>query len=317
MRKIYLTLFGNKYGGNIYGWYLSKIPEIEVKNLIKSKRRFFKLIESFIKLFIVSLKYPNDVIIRNLDGCFFMKKSQKNIVIFHHYDPVNSNYFVRLYQKFIFYNFLSQKDKIDKVVVVSKYWERYLKKLGFKNICLIYNPFDIELYGNFSYKELIDFKKKYKLNDRPIIYLGNPLKEKGIYKAYNALKSLNVQLITSGNGKIRLPNIKHLQLTFVEYLKLLQISSISVLMSQMKEGWNRVAHESILSSTPVIGSGKGGMKELLKNTHQYICEDKKCVKEKIKLLLNNPVIYKEDLKYVKSFTIEKFKLEWQKLLSEL
>ena len=44
---------------------------------------------------------------------------------------------------------------------------------------------------------------------------------------------------------------------------LLQAASVAVTMSKFNEGWCRTAHEAMLCKTPVVGSGMGGMGELL------------------------------------------------------
>jgi glycosyltransferase involved in cell wall biosynthesis len=41
-------------------------------------------------------------------------------------------------------------------------------------------------------------------------------------------------------------------------------------MSKFLEGWNRTAHEAILVGTPVVGSGQGGMLELLEKSNQKV-----------------------------------------------
>ena len=57
--------------------------------------------------------------------------------------------------------------------------------------------------------------------------------------------------------------VVNLSLNYKEYLCLLKASSVVVTMSKFKEGWCLTAHEAMLCKTPVIGSGKGGMRELL------------------------------------------------------
>ena len=54
---------------------------------------------------------------------------------------------------------------------------------------------------------------------------------------------------------------------------LLSCCDIVISFSEFPEGWNRVAHEALLTKTPVIGSGQGGMNELLNKSGQIICRD--------------------------------------------
>ena len=317
--KIHLTISKRRYGGGVYGSYISKLPGVKTQTLIKtnSNNKFVKLLHFIKNLYRFSKNYSNALVVRNLDGCFFMKKSQRNIAVFHHHHPVESNLLVSLYQKFAYRNFLKKLHSFDKVVVVSKYWQEHFKKMGFYNTILIYNPFEIELYKKKPDVVLSNFLKKYNLdNGKPIIYIGNPQKEKGADIAYNALKDLDVEMVTTGIRQIDLP-VKHLELSFDEYITLLQISSVSVLMSRIKEGWNRVALESILCGTPVVGSGRGGMGELLRGARQYICDDPTELKGVVQKVLQNPIVDSESLNYARSFSVERFNNAWGELFDEV
>ena len=92
-------------------------------------------------------------------------------------------------------------------------------------------------------------------------------------------------------------------------------------MSQFEEGWCRVAHEAMLCKTPVIGSGKGGMGELLEGGEQIICPDFKSLRNEVEFLLNNQEKRNQQGEYgydfVKQFTSERFKESWKNLINEL
>ncbi|MFA6446369.1 MAG: glycosyltransferase [Candidatus Paceibacterota bacterium] len=323
IKVAHLITSNNKSGGNLYESYLQALNdtfEINhiVLNLNRNKIKLLKAIEYFWTLYRFSrkeyLKY--DISIRNEQGCFFMDKTKINIVIFHHYDPHPNNLLIRLYQKILYKNLLKNLPKIDMLVVVSEYWQEYFKKIGFTKTTIIYNPFEIEKYALHNLDDLEKFKYQYKLNKKPIVYIGNAQAIKGAHKVYETLKFLDVHLVTSGISQISLPTI-NLDLSFKQYTMLLQISSVVVLMSQIKEGWNRVAHEAILCHTPVIGSGSGGMNELLTKSDQQICNDwsklEEMVIETLKGYSKNEVGYN----YAKQFSIDKFKLDWIKLINEL
>ena len=72
--------------------------------------------------------------------------------------------------------------------------------------------------------------------------------------------------------------------SFGDYLKLLKASWVVLTMSKFKEGWCRTAHEAMLLKTPVIGSGTGGMRELLENGKQIVCPEFDNLREKVKYL---------------------------------
>lgn len=312
---VHILTSDKKSGGNVYERYLQEIPNIEYEFLIDAnlKNRVKKLFYFYSALYKISKK-EYDVTIRKAESCFFMNKCQRNIVIFHHYYPAPTNFLVNTFQRLAHRNLLRNLDKVDTLVVVSLYWKEYFKSIGFSQTKVIYNPFSIEEYLKHDSKKIEEFKTKYKLNSKPIIYIGNPQKSKGTDKTYEVLKELDVHLVTSGTGELTLPII-NLNLNFKEYILLLQASSLSVLMSQIDEGWNRVAHESILCQTPVIGSGRGGMGELLRGSKQIICEEFGQLKELVQSNLENKTeISEEALAYVKNFSLEKFYREWKNIL---
>ncbi len=315
--KIVHILTSNKHsGGNVYERYLEHI-DLDIKDefLIdtKVKNRVKKLLYFYYSLYKISKK-EYDVTIRKAESSFFMTQGQRNIVIFHHYYPAPTNFLVNLFQRVAHRNLLRNLDKIDTLVVVSRYWQEYFEKIGFTKTKIIYNPFEIEKYLLYDIEKIEQFKREYSLDKKPIVYIGNPQKSKGTDLAYEALKDLDVHLVTSGKGELKLPII-NLDLSFKEYILLLQASSLSVLMSQIDEGWNRVAHESILCKTAVVGSGRGGMGELLSKSGQIICNDFSDLKEIVKKSLDNKIeVSKESLEYVKSFSLEKFYSEWKDIL---
>jgi len=173
---------------------------------------------------------------------------------------------------------------------------------------------------NISDKEVLEFRKKYKLEGKPIVYLGNCQKAKGVVESYNALKCLNCHLVTSGKPMVEIP-ARNFEVSSREYLRLLKTSDIVLTMSKFKEGWCRTAHEAMLCKTPVIGSGKGGMRELLEGGKQIICEDFSKLRERVECLLRNPQLREkmgeDGYNFARSFTIEKFKKDWLKLIKDL
>jgi glycosyltransferase involved in cell wall biosynthesis len=114
--------------------------------------------------------------------------------------------------------------------------------------------------------------------------------------------------------KISAPN---LNLSYGEYLLLLKSSSVVITMSTFKEGWNRTAHEAMLCKTPVVGSGLGGMQELLDGGGQIICEDFSQLREKVLYVLDHPEIGEKGYEFAKQFTIERFNEAWLNLIKNI
>ena len=240
----------------------------------------------------------------------------KNIAIIHHIDYSYAPLFLRFISPFLTNIIFHNLKKIDAIVTVSKYWQNYFKERGYKNVFLIYNGFNLDDF-NFSFEEIEEFKKEYQLTGRPIIYLGNCQKAKGVAESYEALQDLNCHLVTSGEPMVRIP-AKNLEIEYKDYLRLLKASAIVVTMSKFKEGWCRTAHEAMLLKTPVIGSGLGGMKELLEGGKQIICEDFNSLKEQVEYLLNHPEarekMGQDGYNFAKDFTLERFKNDWLELI---
>ena len=205
------------------------------------------------------------------------------------------------------------------IVLFYDFWKNYFLKKGYSNVYKIYLGFDLTDFA-INNEEILEFKRKFNFKEKPIIYIGNCQKAKGVVETYNALKDLDAYLVTSGEPKVKIPAI-NLNLEYKDYLKLLSASSLVITMSKFKEGWCRTAHEAMLLRTPVIGSGSGGMKELLEGGKQADCQDCSLLREKVEYLLNHPEkrkkVAEEGYNYAKEFTLEKFDKDWLNLIKNI
>lgn len=238
-------------------------------------------------------------------------KNSHNIAVIHHIDSSHSNGISTLYQRFCDKALFRNKRNFAKIVTVARCWKKQLESAGFRNVSVIYNSFNIELY-KFTEEEKKNFRNKYGFTGKPLIYLGNCQKKKGVVEAYNSLKEIDAYFVTTGNRDIELP-IPNLNLSYEEYRLLLASSDVVITMSLFKEGWNRVAHEATLCKTPVIGSGMGGMEELLLMSDQTICKsfnELPCITRKI--LKTHPTPNAQALQI---FDLCYFKKCWKTILS--
>jgi len=327
MKIAIVSASGEKYGGGIYEKMVKEVLlnsfDIESINVVmksNNKFKYFKIPLSLLNLWKISKRKDFDFIIKNFDTSLFLnKRPVRNIAIIHHIDysyaPLFLKYIYPLFEKIIFHNL----KKFDAVVTVSRYWEKYFKEKGYENVYKIYNGFDLSSF-DIPGQEVLEFRKNFNLLGKPIIYMGNCLRAKGVVESYSVLKDLDVYLITSGKGRVKIPAI-NLEIGYRDYLKLLKASSIVVAMSQFKEGWCRVAHEAMLLKTPVIGSGLGGMRELLEGGKQMICEEFSQLNGKVKYLLDHSEIKKkmaeDGYNFAKDFTLERFGKEWFNLIKRL
>ena len=316
-----------RYGGIIYNEAarnaLSKDFDV---NLIVCEPKYFKNIrylkipESF--FYLSKLKDKRDLWIRDFYSTItlpFDKTKGKNLVVVHHVDfstfPLISRPIFYFLKKVFYYNL----KRVNGILTISEYWKNYFLKKGYKNVYKIYPAFNLVNF-NISDEELLGFRKEFSLENKPIIYIGNCQKAKGVVESYEALKDLDVYLVTSGEQMVKTPAL-NLNLSYKNYLKLLKASSVVITMSKFKEGWCMTAHEAMLLKTPVVGSGLGGMRELLEGGKQIICQDFSFLREKVEYLLNHPEarekMGQDGYQFAKEFTLEKFRESWLKLINNL
>ncbi|MBU1015356.1 glycosyltransferase family 4 protein [Patescibacteria group bacterium] len=283
-----------------------------------SGARLLKLGELLFRL--VFLGGTKDLWIRGLYAALTLRLDHtkgKNLVMIHHEDFAGYPWHARLlFSLFWRPAFHWNLKRADGIVVVSAFWNNYYRKKGYKNVFTIYNAFDLGRV-TVSEKEVEAFKKKHGLEGKPIIYLGNCQKGKGVVESYKALAHVDAYLVTSGPKHVDIP-ARNLELEYQEYLALLKASSVVLAMSKFKEGWGRTPHEAMLLKTPVIGSGAGGMKELLEGGGQILCEDLSCLKGRVERLLGNPAMCAElgekGYNYARRFSLERFEQAWADVL---
>ncbi len=308
---VYAAMLGDEISGHFQVSSLNLSPDNEMPLYLK----IIKVLRNLLKS-VNARDY--DVVIRDWDSCILLnKKPSKTIALVHHIDYSLASPLVKFMFFFLTPLILQNLRKVETIVVVSKFWQKFFEKKGYRNVRLIYNGFEPALY-NIPLDKIEQFKKKYKLLGKPIVYLGDCQKAKGVADSYEALKHINAHLVTSGEQQVRIP-AKNLQVGYEDYLKLLAAASVVVTMSQFPEGWCRTTHEAMLLKRPVIGSGQGGMRELLEGGKQIIYEDFNSLAEKVEYLLNHPEerqkLGEAGYNFAKNFTADRFKNDWLQLLA--
>ena len=207
---------------------------------------------------------------------------------------------------------------LDAVVTVSKFWADFLNSIGCHEVRVIYNAFDPEEFV-FGKEEITYFLEKNNIpDDKPIVYIGYADPVKGVIDVFHALKDEEVTLVMTGpiTKEINIP-VRWLHLNRKDYRLLLNACDVVVNMSKIEEGWSRVAHEALLCKTPVIGSGSGGMKELLEGSGQMVCTSISDLPDMVREVLSYKEIYAEKgYNFAQGFTYEIFAREWRALLRE-
>lgn len=256
------------------------------------------------------------VVVKTLSAALINAPRQsRNIVIVHHVGG-SHNKLCSWLEPYI----VRQLRKADAVVVVSKYWRRFLAEHGVRNIHTVYNAFRLCDF-EFEAEELHDFKRRFNLLAKPIVYLGNYGSGKGVTEAFEALRDFDVHLIASGQTPSMHSSMKCYYLERRDYLRLLACSTVAVAMSQEPEGWCRSAHEALLCGTPVLGSGEGGMGELLESGGQTVCPDFRSLRGAVQQLLaddNRRVeLARKGYDFARQFTYERFRSEWVALVNQV
>ncbi len=259
-----------------------------------------------------------DIFILNRKAMFFFKKypGKKYIGMTHHTSLGEKQSLLR--KLFYILTLYVGFRRVDILVAVSKYYQKYFTRFGAKDVRVINNAFEIP---EVSENQLQLFKRKYDFTgEETVIYIGNNRIEKGVIEVYEQLKNERYLLVTSGKRETNI-EVLNLDLSYEDYLILLAASDVVVTMSQLPEGWCRTAHEAMLMRTPVIGNGIAGMRELLEGGRQIICEDVKMLPSLIRQLLSDQKKRKEmgasGYMFAKQFTKERFQKEWVELLENM
>jgi glycosyltransferase involved in cell wall biosynthesis len=312
LKKVYgETIYTNRVQS-----VLSKHHNLEMINV--GLDRFKKYLYPKILYRLCRISGEKHLWIRNFDSIITMPYDGtrgKNIALIFHIDYSFQPAYLKpswMILEKIFYHHLK---KVDAIITISKYWQNHFLERGYPNVYLIYNGFDLDQF-QFEDEEVLEFRRRFRLEDRPIIYIGNCQRIKGVVEAYDRLKDLDVHLVTSGRREVNIPAL-NLDLDYRDYLLLLRSSSVVIAMSKFKEGWNRTAHEAMLCKTPVIGSGLGGMRELLEGGAQIICDDFDDLEEKVYYVLDHPETGERGYEFARRFTVERFNEDWLSLIERI
>lgn len=257
-----------------------------------------------------------DLVINTLDASLVRgRASGKSVVIVHHLD-FSTNRYARIYRPLQGY-ILRCIRKADQVVAVSEFWKSYLQARGVERVDTIYNPFDVEQF-QFKLDDISLFKRRMGLEGKPIVYLGARGAGKGVDEAHRCLAGLDVHFVATGSAVDQLTGLNVQRLPVRDYQLLLKASSLAITMSTFDEGWCRNTHEAMLCKTPVIGSGRGGMGELLSQGGQLICTDFGQLRTQVAQLLADPQrreqMGERGYEFARQFTLDRFKNDWLRLI---
>jgi glycosyltransferase involved in cell wall biosynthesis len=265
------------------------------------------------------MRYDADVVIREPYPVVFGRfvPGTEHVAVVHHIDDRLSR--KSIWHRWFFARLKRRLTAVNLVVTVSEYWAGYLRSLGCKNVRVIYNSFDLSQY-RATKEEVNEFRSRWNIaNGRPLVYIGNASRQKGVHSVYAALKDEGFELVMSGarNDAGDLP-VKFMRLERADYLLLLHACDAVICMSHLEEGWNRIAHEAMLCGTPVVGNGAGGMLELLQGGKQEIVRDPAALPGAVRKLLDRRTDYAADgRKFAEQFDLDYFRKSWIEAIDSL
>lgn len=242
------------------------------------------------------------------------KARGRQIVLIHHLDHSAvphagvSSRLERLFEKAL--------HRAHRLVVVSPFWEKWFSaRFPELAISVIHNGFDVDHY-TISPEETSGFREQFGFDDRPIVYLGNCQRAKGVVEAYEALRNSPYQLVTSGRPDVELP-CRHLDISFEDYRKLLAASDVVLAVSRFLEGWHRTAHEALLAGTPVVGLPAGGLGDLLEGAGQVVIASTTDLPEAIpEAMERSGDLVSRGRSFARKFTFDRFAGSWQHVVAE-
>ena len=203
-----------------------------------------------------------------------------------------------------------------RLVVVADYWKADLAPLApGLPVTVVPNGFDVETY-RVSPDEARAFRRAQGFDDRPLVYLGNCQRAKGVVEAQAALQDLPYQLVTSGRREVELP-CRNLELSAADYRRLLAAADVVLAVSRFREGWNRTAHEALLLDTPVVGRRQGGLGDLLDGAGQLTVAGADQLPEAVAAALaRRAELAARGRAFAVGFTRERFAEAWTRIVNE-
>lgn len=262
--------FDGHYGGDEYERLFCKklsglSKNISLRRITAERKGGFKSLIGLFKLILSAFIFKGRTI-RPL-GIPIIK--YKMTVILHHFDQKGSPFYTKLLERIDFFllKLFSRLFKI-KFITVSNYWSEWVK-INFKSDSyIIYNEVKVN-FDNLKDRDYLSIKYNLK-QDSSWVFLGSNQLKKGGKFVIDYLNENhedifdNIILIQSGVKKDS--DSRSSVVIWIDeedYFSFIKSCELVVANSEFKEGWCRVLHEAALLNVPIVGSGSGGMGELL------------------------------------------------------
>ncbi|MEA2066866.1 MAG: glycosyltransferase family 4 protein [Thermotogota bacterium] len=220
--------------------------------------------------------------------------------------------------------------RISKVIAVSDYVKNKVEKLfpDLNNkIKTITGGVDIKKFEKARVTKS-KWRKKHKLKDKVVLYVGRLIKEKGVQHMINISRHFpRTSFVITGSGDYKdvvfdsskeqenvliLPHLDDEIIDFFIYSDILCVPSI------WKEALGLVILEAMASKTAVVASNIGGIPSVVEHSETGLLFEpgnEKDLREKISLILNNPDLSKHLTAKAYDLIIENF--TWKNISEQI
>lgn len=273
--------------------YFSELGQVEA--IPVRKERYFENIFAYFTLLSWSYKQAdgdiNIVTVRSALPAILRNRFNKKEVwtVIHNFDPNDGkSKWMTWYYKWLFKVLIKKNDRRFKVITVSSYWNTYFKNtIGLPHTFIFPNLFDLQYYQAIATDKKnpwIHLGQLSSKNDPEIFRLAEELVKDGYYCYFSTMDEHDVR----HNGNFEIIKFE----SFRDYLEQMARCCCTLALTEVNEGWNRVAHESLLVGTPVIGYDRGGLGDLLRESNSIIVknidEAYTCIRESLWVLPEKP-----------------------------
>lgn len=233
---------------------------------IDRKNRFYTNPFAYLKLFLLGLtaKAKYNIVVARVALFAVLRNAftqNKVYIVLHNFDEYDGkSFWLNLYYETLFFVLKNTKNDNISIVTVAPFWVKYFKEKIKNNINIFHFPnfFDGEFYSDFI---AVNKKKQIHLgqwsfkNHADVFEIAKQLTEQGYY-CYFSTNFKDFATKTSNYEVVYFDQFKN-------YLTQMALSEFTLAITGINEGWNRVAHESILVGTPVIAYAKAGLLNLV------------------------------------------------------
>lgn len=229
------------------------------------KDRFYNTFFAHLRLFLLGFKAnaAYNVLVARVAFTAVLRNlftTNKVYIVLHNFDDKDGkSLFLRFYYHLLFFLLGNFSLKNVSIIAVAPYWVNFFKEKTKNNIPVYHFP---NFFKHEWYQLFVTQQKKRQIhlgqwsfkNHPDVFEIAKQLTSQG-YKCYFSTNFKDFALKTADYEVIYFDQ-------FENYLTQMSLSEFTLAIIGINEGWNRVAHESILVGTPVIAYAKAGLLNL-------------------------------------------------------